>query len=111
MRLCGETRWQLDIQGSFVNLRFAQKVAASEIPYGLLPGLAKRATVAQSEPQVGAVISAAVQPGAFSAAGVGNPRLIPVPYRHEAPTVPTAAVTDTAEKCVELYDVRLRTSC
>ena len=108
MRLCGETRWQLDIQGSFVNLRFAQKVAACEVPYGLLLGLAKHATVAQSEPQVGAVISAAVQPGAFSAAGVGNPRLIPVPYRHEAPT---AAVTDTAEKCVELYDVRLRTSC
>ena len=108
MRLCGETRWQLDIQGGFVNLRFAQKVAASEIPYGLLPGLVRRAAAAAATPQVGAVVSAAVQPGAFSAAGVGNPRLIPVPYRHEAPT---AAVTDTAEKCVELYDVRLRTSC
>ena len=111
MRLCGETRWQLDIQGGFVNLRFAQKVAASEIPYGLLPGLAKRATVAQSEPQVGAVISAAVQPRAFSAAGIGNPQLMAVPYRQEAPASPGAAVTDTAEKCVELYDVRLRTSC
>ena len=84
MRLCGEPRWQLDIQGDFVNLRFAQKVAASEVPYGLLPGLAQRATVAQSEPQVGAVISAAVQPGPFSAAEAEYPRLMPVLYWHEA---------------------------
>ena len=60
MRLCVEKRRQLDIQGGFVNLRFAQKVAACEVPCILLTGLAQRATVAQSEPQVGAVISAAV---------------------------------------------------
>ena len=58
---------------------------AGEVPVGVLVGLARRTAIARSEPRVAADVSVAVQPGACSAAGTGNPRLMVVPCRHEVP--------------------------
>ena len=58
---------------------------AGEVPAGVLVGLARRTAIARSEPRVAADVSVAVQPGACSAAGTGNPRLMVVPCRHEVP--------------------------
>ena len=56
--------------------------AARQVPVGVFAGLVRRTTVAQSEPQVGDVVSAAMQPGVFSAADKRN---LMAACKHEAP--------------------------
>ena len=56
--------------------------AAGKVPIGMLAGLARRTATARAEPQVGAVVSAAVQPETFSAADKCG---LMAACRHEVP--------------------------